>query len=85
MSRYITKRSTFWNGGSICLNHVPDDFLNCLGERTNLLGSELNDVLFVWAADSIGERTRLAAGKKKYKKNKFTIIGKCASHTNFPT
>mgnify|MGYP001005783949 CR=1 FL=1 len=69
----------------ICLNHVPDDFLNCLGERTNLLGSELNDVLFVWPADSIGERTRLAAGKKKYKKSKFTIIGKCASHTNFPT
>ena len=66
MSRYITKRSTFWNGGSISLNHVPDDFLNCLGERTNLLGSELNDVLLVWAADSIGERTRLAAEKKKY-------------------
>ena len=68
MSRYITKRSTFWNGGSISLNHVPDDFLNCLGERTNLLGSELNDVLFVWPADSIREMTRLAAGKKNIKK-----------------
>ena len=52
----------------ICLNHIPEYFLNCLGERTNLLGSELNDVLFVWPANSIGERTRLAAGKKNIKK-----------------
>ena len=65
MSRYITKRSTFWNGGSICINHVPDDFLNFLGERTNLLGSELNDVFFLSGLLVALEKER---GKKKYKK-----------------
>jgi len=49
----------------ICLNHIPEDFLNCLGERTNLLGSELNDVFFLSGLLVALEKGR---GKKKYKK-----------------
>ena len=49
--------------------------MELLGEKTNLLGSELNDI-FMFGLLMVLEKGCGRPGKKKYEKSKFARIGK---------